>query len=964
MAAPYNFNYEGAEMQALFEKIDALAAVIAEAGAPDGLMTSTDKAKLDGIAAGAQVNVLEGLSINGVPASIVSKVINLLVDAVPASGSDHLISSAAVYTALTNYYTKAEVDAAIELIHQFTYEMVQTLPAASEQTMYKIYFVPSTNPKTRNIKDEYMTFRSGQEGSYTYSWEKIGSTEFDPSGIVAFRAIPNTTTFAQIEAAWEAGRFVYMIAEGGIIMPLAYFNDDEEDGRAVFACLNGNTRLVCLVDVSDTWTNVTETEMLHAENAWEDTDGRYQEGAVIPNGALKYLSEDGDTDKTVFLPGSFAEEESTGEEDVLATQAEVSAKYAKPSGGIPATDLASGVQTSLGKADTAVQSSDLQEYAKTDGSYELMSVGRAKNLEGNDVNSASYLTRPTGGEGNEVANGAADVIGFEGQGRVWNQLQNKKAVETITVNGIEFTVNSNGSISANGTAAANADLSMPTIPYIAGHKYLRRGCPAGGEQGGINYYAYVSTTSAVSGADRGKGVIFTAAQSISANSTIRIYSGATVNNIVFWPQNIDLTLLGIDNLTTVEQVEKWLEKNVGLQPYYANEPGKLIGAKLKGLSAVSSVNLFKGISAVLLAYSNPDSTESGIENSQYTIKGLPNDAALSFVPYATGVAQILTPSNDRFVIPGSGVLTLVDASDPTLIYDGDTSEVFICMTWNGDKDNEIDEFEKDEFEFDFSKVYGKLNGAGEYVQIFPDGVMRSCNYDQTIKDSISLRDAVADVLVGEVDLGDLNWTHSSATERFYSDGLSSLAKLANNFSAICAKYVTVPEGTSQADKTVSTSMPGSTTARVFIKDTSFNDDTAAFKAAMSGVKLWYELATPLHYTDLIYRDNGVDTPIEAYKQKVNNWSTQSIELPPALAGQVNALPPVVEEVFSIDAVELLDTLQKEMYTEEDIHANLLNLINCINENCASVLGGTLAISDHPAQGTKNFTFTFTPNSNS
>ncbi len=36
--------------------------------------------------------------------------------------------------------------------------------------------------------------------------------------------------------------------------------------------------------------------------------------------------------------------------------------YSKPSGGIPKTDLASAVQTSLGKADTAIQSSDLTNY--------------------------------------------------------------------------------------------------------------------------------------------------------------------------------------------------------------------------------------------------------------------------------------------------------------------------------------------------------------------------------------------------------------------------------------------------------------------------------------------------------------------------------------------------------------------------------------------------------------------------
>lgn len=43
--------------------------------------------------------------------------------------------------------------------------------------------------------------------------------------------------------------------------------------------------------------------------------------------------------------------------------------YSKPSGGIPSSDLASAVQASLGKADTAIQSSDLATVATT-GDYD------------------------------------------------------------------------------------------------------------------------------------------------------------------------------------------------------------------------------------------------------------------------------------------------------------------------------------------------------------------------------------------------------------------------------------------------------------------------------------------------------------------------------------------------------------------------------------------------------------------
>ena len=67
-----------------------------------------------------------------------------------------------------------------------------------------------------------------------------------------------------------------------------------------------------------------------------------------------------------------------GSEAVSYTKAETDTllagkgTYSKPSGGIPKTDLASSVQTSLGKADSAVQPGDLASVATT-GSYNSLS---------------------------------------------------------------------------------------------------------------------------------------------------------------------------------------------------------------------------------------------------------------------------------------------------------------------------------------------------------------------------------------------------------------------------------------------------------------------------------------------------------------------------------------------------------------------------------------------------------------
>ena len=59
--------------------------------------------------------------------------------------------------------------------------VVSSLPAASVDTMAKIYLVAEEGAASGTYV-EYVTLRSGSEGSYTYSWERIGTTQADLSG--------------------------------------------------------------------------------------------------------------------------------------------------------------------------------------------------------------------------------------------------------------------------------------------------------------------------------------------------------------------------------------------------------------------------------------------------------------------------------------------------------------------------------------------------------------------------------------------------------------------------------------------------------------------------------------------------------------------------------------------------------------------------------------------------------------
>lgn len=100
--------------------------------------------------------------------------------------------------------------------------------------------------------------------------------------------------------------------------------------------------------------------------------------------------------------------------------------------------------------------------------------------------------------------------------------------------------------------------------------------------------------------------------------------------------------------------------------------------------------------------------------------------------------------------------------------------------------------------------------------------------------------------IGAVDLGSINWNYTSSGQgRFYSNGISSLAKPVSSNSNIanikCPIYLTVSAGSVYAGIT---GIAIDTSGSIWVHDTSQGTDATAFKSAISGVYLYYELATP------------------------------------------------------------------------------------------------------------------------
>lgn len=100
------------------------------------------------------------------------------VDAALQALIQQVSASLANYYLKTETYSKSEVNTIVGAIKQFRYMVADALPEASADTMGIIYLIPGTNPKTQNVKDEFITVLDGS----AYKWEQIGSTTVDLSG--------------------------------------------------------------------------------------------------------------------------------------------------------------------------------------------------------------------------------------------------------------------------------------------------------------------------------------------------------------------------------------------------------------------------------------------------------------------------------------------------------------------------------------------------------------------------------------------------------------------------------------------------------------------------------------------------------------------------------------------------------------------------------------------------------------
>lgn len=189
----------------------------------DNNYTDAEKTKVAGVAAGAQVNTLEAITVNGTAASISNKTVNITVPTdnkdiangagyqtasdVEAKGyqtaanvkttvegygyqtSSQVESAIAAKGYQTASQVEAAVAAAVGKVTSITYSVVESLPATGEAGV--IYLLANGGAENQNLYDEYIWLGS--------KYEKLGTKELDLSGYVKTADLVAMTT-AEIDA--------------------------------------------------------------------------------------------------------------------------------------------------------------------------------------------------------------------------------------------------------------------------------------------------------------------------------------------------------------------------------------------------------------------------------------------------------------------------------------------------------------------------------------------------------------------------------------------------------------------------------------------------------------------------------------------------------------------------------------------------------------------------------------------
>ena len=393
--------------------------------------------------------------------------------------------------------------------------------------------------------------------------------------------------------------------------------------------------------------------------------------------------------------------------------------------------------------------------------------------------------------------------------------KNKLKVELTsdTTNQVTFTVNADGTISLSGTANALTVRQINQSVTLPAGTYTVSGCPSGG--GNSSYSLRVGN---VIVDETGNGATFTLNAETTTSVSLIIRNGVNVTGKVFKPMiclstATDPTVFA--PYSNICPISGHTEVNVTrtgknlLSGIYAGQISSTTGQESTGTLPICAPIKVKPSTAYTLS---PTATNGAVRFFEYDANG-------NFIKTATASGTAIT---------GGYKVTYTTSATTAYLRFQSTATII---------------------PFDGSYQLEEGSTATAYE---PFGTVYPISLGQTVYGgTLNVTTGVLTIDRAMVDLGELTWNKISP--RFYSAFSTTAAncpKAPENDSsyvanAICSQYsVTNRLHIEAVNNSFSIHNAGASTYLTIVDSRYTSGDAAAFKTAMSGVQLVYELATP------------------------------------------------------------------------------------------------------------------------
>lgn len=503
------------------------------------------------------------------------------------------------------------------------------------------------------------------------------------------------------------------------------------------------------------------------------------------------------------------------------------------------------------------------------GYYPNMTVGLSENFVGTGEPTRRVFDYDTAGGSADISDGNAEIEKMYGGTVAWNQLEfpiTAEYWENSSTSQVEF----NDGVASVTPTGSYGQLKNRTDRPINGinknHKYLLSFYAKA--DNAINQFriyttdGYLSIMTQVEKSLKKYGFI---TNGINTSTIPDVRLQFQCNDVDYYDsfyiskvQLFDLTqMFGTtiaDYIYSLEQSQAgagvaWFKKLFPLD-YYPYDKGTLLNVNPAGIKTVG-----------FNAYDKATGKAELIGGNQYQITG-----TYTSLSYSTG--EVLTPdSTGCFTPTKTGELTVTGGGENTCVH----------LTWSGYRNG------------DYEDYWTKTRDIN-IQPYFPDGLKRAGTvYDEISKDKAIKR-------IGVADLGDLTWYYDTS---FYAAKPGNAKIPPTNYdmsNILMGKYSTVTyDNVTANDKVISLGATG----YVRIKDTSMGTDPQAFKAAMSGVMLYYELTTPV--------ETKIDPPLNLLYQ-VSDFGTERFL--GAGTTEPKTLPIIADIVYGVNYRDTIKNLPK------------------------------------------------------